>query len=79
MPFESGDWQPTFESCFVEQFWQFATAVRGQADAGRMVKAREAAHCHELWLGGGEDAQRLRDGLFQRRHRTGLGAAQVLL
>jgi predicted dehydrogenase/nucleoside-diphosphate-sugar epimerase len=26
--FESGNWKPTFESCFVEQFWQFAKAVR---------------------------------------------------
>lgn len=45
-PFESGRWQPTFESCFVEQFWQFARAI--QADASVIADAPAAAHTLRL-------------------------------
>lgn len=47
-PFASGDWQPTFEACFVEQFYQFALAVRGVESAAPPVTPEHAAHSHEL-------------------------------
>lgn len=47
-PFQSGDWQHTFEACFVEQFWQFAKAVRSNPTAGCLVRPIDAIHCHEL-------------------------------
>lgn len=47
--FFSGDWQPTFEACFVEQFWHFAKALQGDAATrSDLVSARQASHAQEL-------------------------------
>lgn len=47
-PFASGDWQPTFEACFVEQFYQFAAAIRNLPGTVPPVTPEQAAHAHEL-------------------------------
>ena len=47
--FASGDWQLTFDACFVEQFWLFDRALRGVGGASQsLVTASQAAHAQEL-------------------------------
>ena len=41
-PFRSGNWRPTFESCFIEQAWEFANAIT-RAEPAR-VSAWHAAN-----------------------------------
>lgn len=49
VPFASGEWQPTIESCFAEQWCQFASAVRGDNGAASvLVEPKRAAQTHEL-------------------------------
>ena len=47
-PFESGDWRPTFASCFVEQLWRFSRALLDPTEGNALVKPRDIVHCHEL-------------------------------
>ncbi len=52
-PFESGDWQHTFESCFIEQLADFSAAVKGEkavlVDAeSAIVSARLIERCYAL-------------------------------
>jgi len=47
LPFESGDWQNTFESCFVEQLWKFAVAVQS-GGCRDLVTPEVAARSHDL-------------------------------
>jgi predicted dehydrogenase/nucleoside-diphosphate-sugar epimerase len=46
--FASGDWQATFESCFVEQIWRFAAAVKRTQPCAYLVDVATAARSHEL-------------------------------
>jgi predicted dehydrogenase/nucleoside-diphosphate-sugar epimerase len=46
--FVSGDWQATFESCFVEQLWRFAIAVKRTQPCEYQVDIATAARSHAL-------------------------------
>jgi len=47
-PFDSGDWQASLESCFAEQLWQFAAAVRRGGTCEGLVTPSEAALTHQV-------------------------------
>jgi nucleoside-diphosphate-sugar epimerase/predicted dehydrogenase len=47
-PFESGNWQPTFESCFVEQIWRFARAVRTKVVDPILVTPNDLVSSHTI-------------------------------
>jgi predicted dehydrogenase/nucleoside-diphosphate-sugar epimerase len=46
--FESGDWQATFESCFVEQIWRFAKTVKRLQPCVYQVDVATAARSQQL-------------------------------
>ncbi len=45
--FKSGNWKPTFESCFVEQIWNFETALSNQITKD-LVSADEAIRTQKV-------------------------------
>jgi predicted dehydrogenase/nucleoside-diphosphate-sugar epimerase len=75
--FASGDWQLTFESCFVEQFWLLERALRGVEGASQsLVTASQAAHAQELieWA-----YQKPRVGSTVSNNRPSLPTAPVVV
>ena len=62
-PFESGDWQPTFEACFIEQLADFSAAVKGEKAvlvdaASAVLSARLIEQCYSLKSRGNAPVQR---------------------